>query len=74
MSLPVEIADTLGSLSLAALGVENRDPRSVQEHLSEARRTAPGAFPADSTEARSLTSLIGAVEAEASAAGLLEAA
>lgn len=74
MNLPVEVADTLGSLSLAALGVENRDRHSVREHLAEARRTAPAAFPEDPETAGHLSSLVAALERRASAAGLLEAA
>ena len=72
MSLPVEVADTLGSLSLAALGVENRDPRSVQAHIEDARRTAPAAFPEGSEDSGHLLSLLAAIERRAVAAGLLD--
>ncbi len=68
------LQEALDSLSQASLAVENRSRLSVQVHLEEARLAAAAAFAADSEEARSLTSVIGAVEAEASAAGLLEAA
>ena len=68
------LGETYDALSQAALAISNRQPFSAEAHLEAARLAAALAHPAGSERSLALFADIAAMEAEASAAGLLEAA
>lgn len=66
------LTETLDYLHQASVAIGNRARLSAQVHLEDAHLSAVVAFPAGSRPSRSLLAVVGAVEAEAAAAGLLE--